>query len=71
MLVERFRDREDAIRYLALNASTEMEDLWAADDAAWLNAPARRIEFPDMVERRKEQSYYPLGCHGRLVEDVF
>jgi hypothetical protein len=33
-----FRDREDVLRYLALNASTEMEDLWATDDAAWVNA---------------------------------
>jgi hypothetical protein len=50
-----FRDREDVIRYLALNASTEMEDLWATDDTAWTNAPPRHIEFPDMVARRKEQ----------------
>jgi hypothetical protein len=50
-----FRDREDIIRYLALNASAEMEDLWVTDDTAWTNAPACHIEFPDMVERRKEQ----------------
>jgi hypothetical protein len=49
-----FRDREDIILYLALNASAEMEDLWATDDNAWTNAPARHIEFPDMLERRKE-----------------
>jgi hypothetical protein len=40
-----FRGREGVIRYLALNASAEMEDLWAMDDTAWTNAPARRIEF--------------------------
>jgi hypothetical protein len=50
-----FRGREDLLRYLALNASTEMEDLWATDDTAWTNAPARPIQFPDMVARRKEQ----------------
>ena len=41
-----FRDREDVIQYLALNASAEMEDLWAMDDTAWTNSPVRRIEFP-------------------------
>jgi hypothetical protein len=50
-----FRGRKDVMRYLALNASTEMEDLWATDDSAWTNAPARHVEFPDMLERRKEQ----------------
>jgi hypothetical protein len=50
-----FHDREDVLRYLALNASTEMEDLWATDDTAWANAPVRHIEFPDMVARRKEK----------------
>jgi hypothetical protein len=34
-----FRDREDVIQYLALNASAEMDDLWAMDDTAWTNAP--------------------------------
>jgi hypothetical protein len=67
--VRMFRDREDAIRYLALNASTEMEDLWAADDAAWLNAPARRIEFPDMVERRKEQLLAGKGTAPMREQD--
>ncbi|HEY4046390.1 MAG TPA: hypothetical protein VGM27_05935 [Acidobacteriaceae bacterium] len=50
-----FRDREDVIRYLALNASAKMEDLWAMDDTAWTNTPSRHVEFPDMVERRKQQ----------------
>lgn len=50
-----FRNREAIIRYLALNASTEMEDLWATDDTDWLGAPTRHIEFPDMVARRREQ----------------
>jgi hypothetical protein len=48
-----FRGREDAIRYLALNGSTALEDLWAYDDTLWKNAPARHIEFTDMVAKRK------------------
>ena len=51
----RFQNREAVIRYVALNASTGMEDLWAADDTDWLAAPTRHIEFPDMVARRREQ----------------
>jgi len=50
-----FQNREAVVRYLALNASTGMEDLWAADDTDWLEAPTRHIEFPDMVARRREQ----------------
>jgi hypothetical protein len=48
-----FSGREEAIRYLALNASTLLEDLWATDDTLWKDAPARRIQFDDMVQRRK------------------
>ncbi len=43
-----FQNREAVLGYVALNASTGMEDLWAADDTGWLGAPARHIEFPDM-----------------------
>jgi hypothetical protein len=50
-----FQNREAVVRYLALNASTGMEDLWAGDDTDWLEAPTRHIEFPDMVARRREQ----------------
>jgi len=57
-----FQTREEIIRYVALNASAEMEDLWAADATAWLEAPVRRIEFPDMVLRRREQM-----LHGQLA----
>jgi hypothetical protein len=49
-----FPGREEAIRYLALNASTLLEDLWATDDTLWKGAPARRIQFDDMVQMRKE-----------------
>jgi hypothetical protein len=47
--------REDAVRYLALNASALLEDLWAQDDTLWVKAPSRRIHFEDMVARRKEE----------------
>jgi hypothetical protein len=47
--------REDAVRYLALNASTLLEDLWAEDDTLWVIAPSRRIHFEDMVARRKAE----------------
>jgi hypothetical protein len=50
-----FQNREAVLHYLALNASTGMEDLWAGDDTDWLEAPTRHIEFPDMVARRREQ----------------
>jgi hypothetical protein len=64
-----FRDREAVLRYLALNASAEMEDLWALDDTAWTNAPARHIEFPDIVERRKEQLRVGKGMPPMREED--
>jgi hypothetical protein len=50
-----FQNRDAVIRYLALNASPRMEDLWVSDDSEWLEAPRRRIEFPDMLAWRKEQ----------------
>jgi hypothetical protein len=45
---------EDAIRYVAMNASARLEDLWAYDDTLWRLAPPRIIDFDDMVERRKQ-----------------
>ena len=50
-----FQGREDAIRYLALNGSAELEDFWACDDTLWSTAPARLIEFNDMVTKRKAE----------------
>jgi len=47
--------REDAVRYLALNASALLEDLWAQDDTLWVKAPSRRIHFEDMVTKRKAE----------------
>ena len=57
-----FHEREEIIRYLALNASAGMEDVWVADATEWLEAPVQRIEFPDMVARRREQL-----LHGQLA----
>jgi hypothetical protein len=65
-----FRDREDVIRYLALNASAEREDLWATDGTAWTDAPAHHIEFPDMAERRKKQLLAWKGT-PRMREEEF
>ena len=50
-----FCGREEAIRYLALNASAVLEDLWATDDTLWKDAPARQIQFDDMVAKRKAE----------------
>ena len=47
--------REDALRYLALNASALLEDLWAQDDTLWVKAPIRWIHFDDMVAKRKAE----------------
>jgi hypothetical protein len=33
-----FPDRQDSIRYLALNSSVRLEDLWAEDDSLWVTA---------------------------------
>jgi len=48
-----FHGRDDAIKYLALNASVRLEDLWALDGTLWTRAPMRHIEFDDMVAKRK------------------
>lgn len=47
--------RQDAIRYLALNASALLEDLWAQDDSLWVKAPARHIEFEDMLRKKQTE----------------
>jgi hypothetical protein len=51
--IQAFHGRDDAIKYLALNASVQLEDLWALDDTLWTRAPMRHIEFDDMVAKRK------------------
>jgi hypothetical protein len=50
-----FHGRDEVIRYLALNASALLEDLWVADATEWLEAPVRSIQFPDMVVLRRDQ----------------
>lgn len=57
-----FETREEIICYLALNAGARIEDLWVADATEWLEAPLRKIKFPDMVLRRREQM-----LHGQLA----
>lgn len=63
--------REDAIRYLALNASTLLEDLWAQDDTPWLKAPARQIQFDDMVAKRKAELLAPATARSPFQEKDF
>jgi hypothetical protein len=66
-----FRGREDAIRYLALNGSAALEDLWAYDDTLWKNAPARYIEFTDMVAKRKADLMSDASLRSSFDEGDF
>jgi hypothetical protein len=66
-----FQGREDAIRYLALNASALLEDLWAQDDTPWLKAPARQIQFDDMVAKRKAELLAPTTARPPFQEKDF
>ena len=66
-----FSGREDAIRYLALNASAMLEDLWATDDTLWKDAPARRIQFDDMVQQRKADLLKLQSIQPRFEEADF
>ncbi len=63
--------REDAIRYLALNSSALLEDLWAQDDTLWLKAPARQIQFDDMVAKRKAELLAPATARPPFQEKDF
>lgn len=63
--------REDAVRYLALNASALLEDLWAQDDTLWVKAPSRRIHFEDMVARRKTELLSAASARPALEEKDF
>jgi len=47
-----------------------MEELWVADATEWLGAPVRRIEFPDMVARRREQLLYGQLAPALKEEDL-
>jgi hypothetical protein len=66
-----FRGREEAIRYLALNASAVLEDLWATDDTLWKNARARYIQFDDMVAKRKTALLSSAPNHPTFAERDF
>ena len=66
-----FRGREDAIQYLALNASAALEDLWAYDDTLWKKAPARHIEFTDMVAKRKAHLLSDTSFRSSFEEGDF
>jgi hypothetical protein len=63
--------REDAIRYLALNASALLEDLWAEDDTLWVKAPSRRIHFDDMVATRKAELLVAASARPPFEEKDF
>ena len=63
--------REDAIRYLALNASALLEDLWAQDDTLWVKAPIRRIHFEDMVAKRKAELLAAASARPAFEEKDF
>jgi hypothetical protein len=63
--------REDALRYLALNASALLEDLWAQDDTLWVKAPSRQIHFEDMVARRKAELLATESARPALQEKDF
>jgi hypothetical protein len=63
-----FEGHQDAIRYLALNASSVIEDLWATDDTLWKNAPVRYIEFDDMVAKRKADLLKLESIHSSFEE---
>src|SRR5579871_2960374 len=66
-----FNGRVDAIRYLALNASAVLEDLWATDDTLWKNAPVRHIQFDDMVAKRKADLLRNVSTHPNFEERDF
>jgi hypothetical protein len=66
-----FHEREDAIRYLALNASAVLEDMWATGDTLWKNAPARHIQFDDMVAKRKADLLRIESIHPHFEESDF
>jgi len=50
-----FEGRQDAIHYLALNASALLEGLWGVDNGMWPKAPPRQIEFEDMLAKKQAE----------------
>ena len=66
-----FPDRQDSIRYLALNSSVRLEDLWAEDDSLWVTARPRQIEFEDMVARKRAKLCRPGANRPAFSEKDF
>ena len=66
-----FQGLGDAIRYLALNASALLEDLWARDDSHWLNTSSRQIQFDDMVAKRKVELLATASARAAFQEKDF
>jgi hypothetical protein len=66
-----FSGRQDAIRYLALNSSVRLEDLWAEDDSLWVKARPRQIEFEDMVARKRAELCRPGANRPAFEEKDF
>lgn len=66
-----FKERHRAIRYVALNASARLEDLWAADDTPWRSAPSRVIEFGDVTAKRKAAAPQKISLQGCFQEKDF
>jgi hypothetical protein len=66
-----FSCRQDAIRYLALNSSVRLEDLWAEDDSLWVKARPREIEFEDMVARKRAELCRPGVNRPAFAEKDF
>jgi hypothetical protein len=53
---------------LALNASAVLENLWATDDTLWKSAPARQIQFDDMVAKYKADLLSAEPNHPTFAE---
>lgn len=64
-------DREASIRYLAVNASAKLEDLWAENDSLWIEAGTRTVELTDVVKDMKahilegQKSF----CEAQITEE--
>lgn len=48
-------DRRAAIRYVAINASARIEDLWAVSEGAWVRTADRIVPLPDITGQMKSK----------------
>ena len=46
-------DRRSSIRYVAINASSRIEDMWAMSEYVWVHTPDRIVELPDVTGSMK------------------